>query len=107
MMKNSFASFRVTHLRAAVAVYLSGIRREQTLNACLRKKWRGSVQSSIFLWIAHFCKGVHFKMIVRSPHDSLELTMTRKLDIYILAGKYWNQVFWLKIKLIPLFIGNY
>ena len=46
-------------------------------------------------------------MIVRSPHDSLELTMTRKLDIYILAGKYWNQVFWLKIKLIPLFIGNY
>ena len=98
-MKNSFASFRVTHLRAAVAVYLSGIRREQTLNACLRKKWRGSVQSSIFLWIA--------LMIVRSPHDSLELTMTRKLDIYILAGKYWNQVFWLKIKLIPLFIGNY
>ena len=93
MMKNSFASFRVTHLRAAVAVYLPGIRRQQTLDACLGKKWRGSVQSSIFLWIAHFCQEMHFKMIVRSPHDCLELTMTRKLDIHILAGKYWNQVF--------------
>ena len=46
-------------------------------------------------------------MIVWSPNNSLELTIMRKLDIYTEAGKFWNQVFWLKIKLIALFIGDY
>ena len=80
MMTNSLASFLVTHLkgllllskRAAVGLvrskflyYMPGNSREQTLDACLRKKLRGSVQSSILLWIAQFCSGLHFKMIVR------------------------------------------
>ena len=64
-MTNSLASFLVTHLkgllllskRAAVGLvrskflyYMPGNSREQTLDACLRKKLRGSVQSSIFLF---------------------------------------------------------